>query len=54
MNKNHGINGTKIFNLLSNDIKQCNNVNEFSKKLKCYLLDRPYYSLKGCFEKMYG
>lgn len=46
-------NGIKIYNYLNEDIKNCNNVYEFSKKLKSFLIVRPFYSLKEYFDKLY-
>lgn len=46
-------NGIKIYNCLNADIKQCEELNVFKRKLKSYLLTRPFYSFNEFFEKIY-
>jgi hypothetical protein len=46
-------NGIKIYNNLNEDIKQISNINEFSQKLKTFLVTRPYYNLSEYFDKLF-
>uniref|UniRef100_A0A1B6G1G7 Reverse transcriptase domain-containing protein n=1 Tax=Cuerna arida TaxID=1464854 RepID=A0A1B6G1G7_9HEMI len=42
--------GSKMFNALPDNLKQIQNNKTFAKKLKDYLIERPYYSLNEFFE----
>lgn len=46
-------NGIKMYNFLNEDIRQCSNINEFSIKLKSYLIARPFYNLHEYFDRLY-